>query len=483
MGIVKNLDAKYIQDLRDRLKVCTSPNHFLDLFIQIENSSLVRGACAETPFFVLTPPTLLRKSLWQKNIKNFKGTSAQLKKLLSDSFMPFDSQIARSKGIADPTRGSQIDFGSEIIDLDYGYLIFTSMGRPAGRLIDLPLLKRYIKMDNSYTLKKERILNIGAERGHIFNSKENTKRLLNENKIPSVDDVIKISVNSRSEIEDTLSKLQSNISVNSTLEIWLRGQPAPYLLENYPLKNWSNLIPHRGRRDYSTVPSLYRNLSQKLSNMVEYVERCIELLEYELFLKNNLLEFKYEENVSVPPLGPEWHNYAAPTSMKQPTASDNKVNYPGFMGLQSSLFMQHYGIDSPILDITDNIDVALFFAQNKILDGTYKKIDRSQDKPVIFIYILRKDYDRFLKSNQLLHSRLLRPTRQDCGILAGASLINRNYYSRYIAICLEIDKFIPHKSVDSHFLFPNELEDPFLGNLVEHSKSINAKYFNPFVLK
>jgi hypothetical protein len=145
--------------------------------------------------------------------------------------------------------------------------------------------------------------------------------------------------------------------------------------------------------------------------------------------------------------------------------------------------MQHYGLTSNVIDITSDIDVALFFAQNKVVDNRYVEVDFRHDKPVIYLFFMDKELDPFMDTTILLENHgLLRPKRQQCGILTGASAVSRNYYGRFISIKLIITKKIEMVNHDQHYYFPGPSEDEFLGKLNEFAEDQNFKYIKPFNL-
>lgn len=153
---------------------------------------------------------------------------------------------------------------------------------------------------------------------------------------------------------------------------------------------------------------------------------------------------------------------------------------PVFKALQTSLFLQHYGIPTNILDITSEVDIALFFAQNKIKNGVYKPTDTSNGA-VIYIFILDPLTDRFINSVDLLQTfDVQRPIRQKCGVIAGASYATQNYYSRFISIKLKLKKRIEYNPLYTpDYIMPKEDEDTVLNFLNKHSKEFRLKRVKP----
>jgi len=158
--------------------------------------------------------------------------------------------------------------------------------------------------------------------------------------------------------------------------------------------------------------------------------------------------------------------------------------HPGFYGLQQAFFLQHYGLPSNILDITHDLDVALFFAQNELTsDNVFVPAATATAQPLLYAFLLDKHLDRFLNSEALAeHHGLLRPLRQKCGILAGASWTTRNFYARFLAIRIKLKNHVPWGELTQEYLFPPPEEDTFLADLRDFQKQQSLGRVRPFVL-
>ncbi len=110
-----------------------------------------------------------------------------------------------------------------------------------------------------------------------------------------------------------------------------------------------------------------------------------------------------------------------------------KETYPGFFALQKSFFLQHYGLPS----------------------------------------------QQICKEHSLL-----RPQRQECGFIAGASMLNRNYYDRFISVKIYLDDFVEYANhITPNYLFPSKDEDSFFAELLKVKKDKNLNGIVPFELK
>jgi hypothetical protein len=137
-----------------------------------------------------------------------------------------------------------------------------------------------------------------------------------------------------------------------------------------------------------------------------------------------------------------------------------------FRSIQNVFFLQHYGLPSTVLDITKSLDVALFFAQNRVSGNRFEPVDEDSN-PVVYVFLLVPQLDMFVDSGPLCeHYQLLRPLRQQCGLLAGASVLTRNDYSKFVAFKLRIRRRITDVEVTKQYLMPPLSDDTFLAKLV-----------------
>jgi hypothetical protein len=78
------------------------------------------------------------------------------------------------------------------------------------------------------------------------------------------------------------------------------------------------------------------------------------------------------------------------------------------------------------------------------------------------------------------HYGLLRPQRQNCGVLFGASFINRNDYARFIALKIVLENPIDYTG-DPEYLIPPASEDGFLARLIEFADHNELQLICPWV--
>jgi len=297
-------------------------------------------------------------------------------------------------------------------------------------------------------------------------------------------------VTKRAELDAIVRGLQTLVAKHPELELWMRGQDNEYLLDDLTEEAIMGICPWRSIREASLVPSLYRGLLGKLSDRREYGEYCLEFARLGLFLDHDLRLTPYSTRAPLdapeelpgdhwgvtPPFASIRHDAAGnPTSVR-----DYHVVY---RALQKLFFFQHYSLPSSILDVTSDLDVALFFARHKVVDRRYVRIDRASDRPVLYLFIVNRQLDLVLDSAKLCeHYGLLRPLRQKCGLLAGASLVNRNDYSRLLAVRFRLEgPILQEEGLQAAHLFPTPEEDPFLARLLAFTSASGLTRMGPLV--
>jgi len=155
-----------------------------------------------------------------------------------------------------------------------------------------------------------------------------------------------------------------------------------------------------------------------------------------------------------------------------------------------STLIQHYGLDSPVLDLTDSLDVALFFATHQFgKTGSrhhYEWVGTNNRKAVI--YVLRQD-SREMQPYQS-HERVvrqlnpLRPKRQRCIVSrSGPYALNLPAYFVKGVILMDFDGAMPNGIPAPEYLFPSDAEDfclralksnPFAGNHLTDFHGVNS---------
>ena len=153
--------------------------------------------------------------------------------------------------------------------------------------------------------------------------------------------------------------------------------------------------------------------------------------------------------------------------------------------------LQHYGLYSPVLDLTDSLEVAIFFATHKFERTknlcTYRFVGTNARKAVIYLFREDKREMQAYESDHRVLRRLkpLRPLRQNC-VVSNTSPFAMNLPADFLesVIILDFDSFEPETSLTTEILFPSREEDVLLDALysleyaAQHVSNFKAECIN-----
>jgi len=149
------------------------------------------------------------------------------------------------------------------------------------------------------------------------------------------------------------------------------------------------------------------------------------------------------------------------------------------MGMNNNLatilttLLQHYGLYSHVLDLTESLEVALFFATHKYekSKSTYHFVGSNNKQSVI--YLLRYDKNEMERHDErnviLKHLEPLRPIKQKC-VICGTSEYSINlpafYLEKVLILNFDINENI--SGINTKDIFPNKETDKFLNAIYEN---------------
>ncbi|WP_158664617.1 FRG domain-containing protein [Pseudomonas sp. SWI6] len=454
-----------LDKLQESIRSAGTPEEWEGIFRSLENSGPFAGAAAECPFFVVAPPTFQQNNSWSK-FRSKDIDEATWNLLTQRGFMPLDRKLFERVTHNDLLEVTGSKATHPLVDLDYG-LVLTPDGKMKNLTLDFGHLMRLQKIDAHYRRFPSAVFSVGALRARSLLDLGSPKPWI----------VPEIEINSRAELDDIIERLNEKISTTSA-QIWFRGQTSDRLLDSG--LSGQLLCPWRETPESSLVPSLYRNAWHG-GELRPHAEKLLRIQKYVTFMQSYLKmqSFTTREpgGLRTEKLSPAWGYYAGGITANTIDSDNNILSsrdyHPAFNGIQRTFFLQHYGLPSNVLDITRDLDVSLYFAQNRALkDGSVVPLGDDAGSAVVYVFVLVPEIDRFLDSSVLAESYgLLRPERQKCGLLCGASFINRNHYARYIGLKLRLKKNIGYdRNITTSYIYPPREEDKFLDALLSFSE-------------
>ncbi len=281
-----------------------------------------------------------------------------------------------------------------------------------------------------------------------------------------------------------LKKVVANCGEKDRRKLRFRGQTKNYLL-NREVNNPYFTI--KGFGEVSLLPSLWRTMYAQAPGSFLGFEN-LSLLEWSsVFYQAFDMAAIEREQKKLLDAG-EWIY-----SMHDMADSDNELlsefgnhRLDITMGWNYNLsdafatLLQHYGLLSPVLDLTSSLEVAIFFATHRYsLEGgrsKYTFVGTNSAESVI--YILSHNRAEMLAHNDreraLLRLDPQRPKRQRCVIArTGQYAINLAGYSLLGVVRLDFDLHKPTSDDAIKMYFPGPSEDRFLGAL-KHGLRENA---------
>lgn len=474
MDAIKATEAK--------LKSARSFGDYNEALLPLEDLLGFTKTCTIPDSFTIAYPTSLPKTKWHSNlVPQYHLDQDLFSQLIDGGFTIADRSLLEIGSLHE--NPYEFFFGDDdhiLIDASYGIIPFRN--KADDRLHSFPFdpitIQEYA---NAYTFLEhaEDILSIG----NIIAQSIGFGMLLD-----SVQHVT-YHVSSRHELDKILSLWGQKIS-GTPFSLWFRGQTKEYWLPDLrkaAIDSKISICPWRNVRDEALTPSIYRNTDIK-----RYAYKMLEILKYQYALEGYFHRCLYElrnpaknRQEKIPFHLVKLGITSTLSSMDGQTIYSVKDYHHEYAAFVKLLFQQHYGLESPLLDVTSDIDVALFFAQNKIEGTHYTSVKHTSMPSVIYGFLINETLDPFIDSQYLMGDiSALRPLRQHCGVLTGASNICKEFYSRYIALKIVLDQPITYGSqYNENYLFPREDEDVFLTKLMQVEKDIDAKFVHPFSIK
>ena len=282
-------------------------------------------------------------------------------------------------------------------------------------------------------------------------------------------------------------------------DIWFRGQS-----KEYTSPRDSNVIsklqlPQQFENYPSLVPSLGRmsSLSEDKGEVFNHYSNWMSAFNIWLLSQNSIFKKEYPRKFDeimglLYSLNIDYHKYLKNHDNRRglPDEIEELLDGSEWIYYFSSLCMQQYGMLTSYLDITNDLDTAVYFTHAKYDIHTKKFINNEYIDGIgtRVIYIFAKPYDRgfhFIDHPTLKNQSLtlswdieipLRLSRQNCGILSGSTINRKNIYANWIVCKIVIDcpEIVSNKT--SEELFPSQSIDSLFSFLSNGKPSLQGLY-------
>lgn len=144
--------------------------------------------------------------------------------------------------------------------------------------------------------------------------------------------------------------------------------------------------------------------------------------------------------------------------------------------------LQQYGYCTSLLDVTEDVDVALYFTQSRMLSAKMCRMPPQKGR-IIYVFAERDRADFFQHGVDLFWgtdgwSRTLPPrlSRQRAGFVAGSTNRTQNFYADMIIAIIRLDQQVPETTLTDEDLFPPPEEDLLYATLRESRPYLDGLY-------
>lgn len=331
-----------------------------------------------------------------------------------------------------------LDTSSELIYYVDDGIYYIAMGACSSRqydIFDAAYFRHYISEPN---MRKQVLAYPGSVWGSVTTLDHMGCKVKDIFSVP----IVEYTANSLSDLKDIVTGIADSLSTSKFFrKLWFRGQRQEYY-ENRSDKTLCRLgFPKEYERMPSLIPSLGRNITKENCdemklNMMYWIEA------FKIWTLTQSEEFKEEFAIS-------GESYLKIVKSLEPRKMAEFVyNYPFDIGeyvcfqddleeFSEVLATQQYGGYTSMLDITDDLDVALFFTQS-FLNQKTKKYELCDPTPNNVIYVMAEGRDTCTvdistdmfknATNDGIFQLPPRIKNQKCGLLIGASAFGKNAY-------------------------------------------------------
>jgi len=389
--------------------------------------------------------------------KNFGEDAAKLKK--DGIFYLREEQLLGNNSISFALNGSSINniYIDGSID---GILNKSNKETNSDFLIDS-------KYQNIYGIKRIIGSAIYGQKGKStlsFKSKTGINKRADRNSIAVFE------CSDQGQLEDLIFKVKTE---NKDKEIYYRGQTNHYDLQRSELTN--KLLYGNSDIEEVSMPTAASREDFNFDSFSAIFQMQLQGIIYSSITKN-----KFEDLESSWPFWGSFSPYTDP-NICDVHEKFKRLYYSYEWDLMTMGIAQHYGIPTHGLDITSDIKVALWFAENKWYsyeeDGKkyawYKKLETNpkekiKNYPVVYIIGTKSNLKKDLDQIEYIDLKATRPVRQKAYLHYGGFGLHSNICAKDILAIVRLTPDFPYpKEFTTEYLFPNIIDDPLYSALLK----------------
>jgi hypothetical protein len=314
-----------------------------------------------------------------------------------------------------------------------------------------------------------------------------------------------LHVRSHSELEDAFHRLKKLFcNIGGARRLWLRGQKREYMLERSPIltvrfygaPGQASLLPSAGRFARGNPQKLGFGLAIGGPNhgwkkpfliwMMRENENWFARDTRALDKLAQVLADEDDTNFTRVLMALELNSEFAGLSediMWPDQADDLRQWFFAFMKMdQFAITLQQYGYVTSLLDLTDDVDVALYFSQAEFAGGCMKK-QAPEAGRLIYVFAERRSGDFFRHGKDLFWGdeewvRRLPPRlmRQKAGFIRGSTSRTQNFYNNMVVAKIYLESEAIKTSLEDDDLFPTPEDDLLYRTLRESRPALTDLY-------
>lgn len=386
-----------------------------------------------------------------------------------------------------------------LVDISTGYR-FRHVPGQEGLVFDIGASNNYIDA--------QELLMMAAGRGTEFNFDTYTQRTflagvgVLESKYPRP---LSFNVSTRGELEEVMERLKALFcDTCGTRRLWLRGQRQEYYLPRseelceafYGTRRQPSLLPSAGRYAIQNPGEVNFGLAfagpnhwwkkpfliwmmRENGNWFERDRRALDLLSSVLCDGNDdrFVKVLMAMQLTSELVGLE-ENIQWPEE-----ADDLRQWFFAYMKPHSfGITLQQYGYITTLLDLTEDLDVALYFSQAAMVGESVRKQPPAPGRLIYVFaerhsgYFFRHGKDLFWGDEDWVRRLPPRLERQKAGFLMGSTCRSQNFYNNMVVAHIHIEGDAVVTSLADEDLFPSPANDLLYRTLRESRPPLEGLY-------